>query len=157
MFPTSNRLMVKWTMNLCLELPSPTLQRLRELKCHGPIGGEYSYSKLHRQYPIGAYIIRQCEKIYENYYIDIIVKQYVDFFLFFGFKWHAPGNFYTYFSLFRRNHIETYKITEKYDTWHLHHHLGTIMSFSDLPELAKSIKIFQNHRPLRVTPSDYGM
>lgn len=70
--------MVKWTANLCPELASPTLQRLRELKCHGPIGGEYSYSKLHRQYPIGAYIIRQCERIYENYYIDIIVKPYVE-------------------------------------------------------------------------------
>lgn len=69
----------------------------------------------------------------------------------------SRGIFTHIFFFFRRNHIETYKITEKYDTWHLHHHLGTIMSFSDLPDLAKSIKILQNHRPLRVTPSDYGM
>lgn len=55
-----------------------------------------------------------------------------------------------------RNHIETYKITEKFDTWHLHSHLGTIMSFSDLPDLARSIKVQPNHRPLRVPPSDYG-
>lgn len=67
--------MVKWTVDLCRELFSPTLLTLRELKCHGPIGGEYAYTKLqNRQCAAGSYIIRQCEKIYENYYIDIIVK-----------------------------------------------------------------------------------
>lgn len=67
--------MVKWTVDLCRQLCSPTLHMLRELKCHGPIGGEYAYLKLQeRQCSPGAYIVRQCEKIYENYYIDIIVK-----------------------------------------------------------------------------------
>lgn len=67
--------MVKWTVDLCRELSSPTLRDLRELKVHGPIGGEYSYVKLQeRQCVVGSYIIRQCEKHYETYYIDIIVK-----------------------------------------------------------------------------------
>lgn len=67
--------MVKWTVDLCRDLRSPTLQTLRELKCHGPIGYEYAYTKLlYQQCAPGSYIIRQCEKIYENYYIDIVVK-----------------------------------------------------------------------------------
>lgn len=32
------RLMVKWTFNLCKEMLTPTLKRLHELKCHGPVG-----------------------------------------------------------------------------------------------------------------------
>lgn len=72
---TYYRLMVKWTVDLCRDLCSPTLQTLRELKCHGPIGYEYSYAKLQsRQCPPGSFIIRQCEKIFDNFYIDIVVR-----------------------------------------------------------------------------------
>lgn len=71
------RLSVKWTIDLCRELRSPQLETLRTLKCHGPIGGAYSYHKLRERECIpGSYIIRQCEKVYDNYYIDI-VKEWV--------------------------------------------------------------------------------
>lgn len=68
-----NRLMCKWTMSLCRELCSHALTELEMNRCHGPIGGEYAYRKLQQQ-NVGTYILRQCEKIHENYYIDIIVK-----------------------------------------------------------------------------------
>lgn len=32
------RLMVKWTFNLCKDVPTPALQRLYLWKCHGPVG-----------------------------------------------------------------------------------------------------------------------
>jgi len=32
------RLMVKWTFNLCNDVPTPSLQKLYALKCHGPVG-----------------------------------------------------------------------------------------------------------------------
>lgn len=67
------RLLAKWTVNLCHELGSPSLNALEKIRCHGPIGGEYAYRKLQQQ-RVGSYILRQCEKIHENYYIDIIVK-----------------------------------------------------------------------------------
>lgn len=67
------RLLAKWTVNLCQELSSPSLNALEKNRCHGPIGGEYAYRKLQQQ-RVGSYILRQCEKIHENYYIDIIVK-----------------------------------------------------------------------------------
>lgn len=67
------RLSVKWTIDLCRELTSPQLEYLRSLKCHGPIGGEYAYHKLRETRSIpGTYIVRQCEKEYDHYYIDII-------------------------------------------------------------------------------------
>lgn len=69
------RLMVKWTVDLCPSLPSSHLKTLNMLKCHGPIGGEYSYMKLKDRGLIpGAYIIRQCDKEYDIYYIDMVVK-----------------------------------------------------------------------------------
>lgn len=55
---------------------SPTLKFLSELKIHGPIGGSYSYSKLEdRNSDVGTFIIRQCEKIFDTYYIDIVTKE----------------------------------------------------------------------------------
>lgn len=49
---------------------------LSELKIHGPIGGTYSYSKLEdRNSDVGTFIIRQCEKIFDTYYIDIVTKE----------------------------------------------------------------------------------
>lgn len=67
--------MATWTIDLCQSFKSPLLQELRDLKCHGPIGGEFSYFKLQDKQSLpGAYIIRQCEKTYGVYYIDIITK-----------------------------------------------------------------------------------
>lgn len=32
------RLMEKWTVNICPSYPSPLLNKLLEMKCHGPVG-----------------------------------------------------------------------------------------------------------------------
>ena len=66
------RLTVKWMLDLCLEYSTPSLQDLKHFKCHGPIGGEFSYAKIREKNNTpGSYIIRQCEKEYDTYYIDI--------------------------------------------------------------------------------------
>lgn len=68
------RLSVKWTIDLLLM--SLQLGTLRTLEFHVPIGGEYVYHKLQEGQCIpDSYIIRQCEKVYDNYYIDIITKE----------------------------------------------------------------------------------
>ena len=36
------RLSEKWTFNLCKDLPTPSLLKLRLIKCHGPVGYEFS-------------------------------------------------------------------------------------------------------------------
>lgn len=70
--------MVRWTVDLCADFASPALERLRTLKCYGPIGGECAYFKLmEHQSPPGSYIIRQCEQTFDVYYIDIICKGWV--------------------------------------------------------------------------------
>lgn len=71
------RLQVKWTFNLCKDLPSPSLQMLMNLKCHGPISGEFSYTKLEekRNCDKGCYILRESETVYGEYYLDVCCKQ----------------------------------------------------------------------------------
>lgn len=39
--------------------------------------------------------------------------------------------------------------------WHLHSHEGTIETFGNLTELAKSL-IIQSRQKLRLAPSEYG-
>jgi Janus kinase 2 len=70
------RLMVKWNIDLCRNFQSPTLAKLRSVKCHGPIGGEFSYKKIEEKSnnSLGAFIVRQCEREYDTYYIDIVTK-----------------------------------------------------------------------------------
>jgi len=71
------RLMVKWTFNLCNDVPTPSLQKLYALKCHGPVGGEFSYAKLEekRNSAPGCFIMRQCETKYDVYYLDVCTKE----------------------------------------------------------------------------------
>lgn len=78
------RLMCKWTHNLYENLPSPSLSQLSLVKCHGPIGGDFAYSKLRdKEQTVGSYLVRQCEKEYDTYYIDIITKlKYVLYFVY---------------------------------------------------------------------------
>lgn len=69
------RLMVKWTVDLCPTLPSPTLSILTAVKIHGPVGSEFSYMKLRiREMVHGVYIIRQCDERHDIYFIDVVVK-----------------------------------------------------------------------------------
>ncbi|KAL7041532.1 hypothetical protein ACKWTF_000809 [Chironomus riparius] len=131
------RLMVKWNMDLCTSLSSPSLKFLTELKIHGPIGGKYSYSKIDSKMNIttdkitsvGTFIIRQCEKIYDIYYIDIVTKT--------------------------NQQIETYKINGETEKWKLYDKDGELSGeFEDLIDLAKSIKI-EDGRYFRLPPSEY--
>ncbi|XP_014484244.1 PREDICTED: tyrosine-protein kinase hopscotch [Dinoponera quadriceps] len=67
------RLSVKWTFNLCSSVITPTLDRLHKLKCHGPVGKEFSHTKLKekRANKAGTYMLRESESEYDVYYIDV--------------------------------------------------------------------------------------
>ncbi|XP_060536188.1 tyrosine-protein kinase hopscotch-like [Cylas formicarius] len=70
------RLTCKWTFNICKEVITPSLKKLQQMKCHGPVGGEFSYAKLEdkRANRTGCFIIRESETNYNTYYIDVCVK-----------------------------------------------------------------------------------
>ncbi|KAF5275199.1 hypothetical protein FQR65_LT04231 [Abscondita terminalis] len=70
------RLMCKWIFNLCKDLPTYSLQKLYSMKCHGPVGGEFSYAKLQekRNNHPGCFIIRESESKFNVYYIDVCMK-----------------------------------------------------------------------------------
>ncbi|XP_072942901.1 tyrosine-protein kinase hopscotch [Epargyreus clarus] len=70
------RLMVKWTFNLSKDDETPSLKELQRTKCHGPVGGAFSYRKLDekRGKKHGCYILRQCQDDYNAYYLDVCSK-----------------------------------------------------------------------------------
>ncbi|KAJ8678849.1 hypothetical protein QAD02_014636 [Eretmocerus hayati] len=70
------RLSIKWTFNLCGDAVTPSLERLHRLKCHGPVGGEFSYSKLEekRNNRPGTFILRESETKYNTFYLDVCGK-----------------------------------------------------------------------------------
>lgn len=127
------RLMVKWNMDLCSQLSSPTLEFLNhpDRKIHGPIGGAYSYSKIEeKNSSIGSFIIRQCEKVFDTFYIDIVTKE---------------------------NQPETFKITYKPagDRWTLHlNDNNECKDFDELLDLARSIPTNGSYFRLPPTPYD---
>ncbi|XP_076296086.1 tyrosine-protein kinase hopscotch isoform X3 [Lasioglossum baleicum] len=71
------RLAVKWTFNLCGEIVTPSLERLHKLKCHGPVGQDFSYVKLQqkRANKPGSYLLRESETEYNVYYLDACNKE----------------------------------------------------------------------------------
>ncbi|XP_041984957.1 tyrosine-protein kinase hopscotch [Aricia agestis] len=70
------RLMVKWTFNLSKDDETPSLKELQRIKCHGPVGGAFSYRKLEekRGKKHGCYILRQCQDDYNVFYLDVCTK-----------------------------------------------------------------------------------
>lgn len=126
------RLMVKWNMDLCSQLASPTLKFLTDRKIHGPIGGDYSYNKIEEKgSSVGSFIVRQCEKVFDRYYIDIRTKA---------------------------DKRETFKIlykqTEAGDQWTLFDNEEEHeQDFEDLILLAKSIPV--EDRYFRLPPSQH--
>lgn len=110
------RLMVKWNMDLCSHLASPSLKFLTDRKIHGPIGGAYSYSKIDdKNSSIGSFIVRQCERVFDIFYIDIVTKE------------NQPETFKI-----------IYKVTPTGDQWRLC--LGEDQpDFDDLVNLARAI------------------
>ena len=97
------------------------------MKIHGPIGGTYSYSKLEdRNSDVGTFIIRQCEKVFNTYYIDIVTKE---------------------------NQTETFKIvSEDKKNWKL---TDTGKEFDKLIDLAKSIPLVGRSNYFRLQPSPH--
>ncbi|RZF41575.1 hypothetical protein LSTR_LSTR000289 [Laodelphax striatellus] len=71
------RLMVIWTFNLCNNFQTPSLQSLNAIKCHGPVGGEFSYAKLSekRNNEEGCFILRESETAYDTYYMDVCTNK----------------------------------------------------------------------------------
>ncbi|XP_066255438.1 tyrosine-protein kinase hopscotch-like isoform X2 [Euwallacea similis] len=70
------RLTCKWTFSLCQNLITPSMKKLHSMRCHGPVGGEFSYTKLETKAnnQAGCYIIRESETSFSSYYIDVCVK-----------------------------------------------------------------------------------
>lgn len=67
------RLMEKWTFNLCKELPTPSLLKLKSLKCHGPVGYQFSYQKLKekRNFEPGSFVVRESSSSYKELRVDL--------------------------------------------------------------------------------------
>lgn len=102
---------------------------LTALKCHGPIGYELAYGKLEENRNIpGSYIVRQCERVFDDFYIDIIAKGTL---------------------------TQTFKITNSYNMWHWHSHSRDVRSFNSLAELARGIPS-DYQRKVLLTPSEFG-
>jgi len=127
------RLMVKWNVDLCSNLASPSLEFLTRHKIHGPIGGSYSYGKIEeKNSSIGSFIVRQCEKTFDTYYIDIVTT-----------KERNPDTFKILFT------------PADEDPWKLWSQgSGNCPQFHELTELAKSIPIDGNHFRLPPTQHD---
>lgn len=127
------RLMVKWSMDLCTHLASPALKFLSDRKIHGPIGGAYSYNKIEEKHSsLGSFIVRQCEKVFNTFYIDIVTKE------------NQPETFKI-----------LYKLTANGDQWRLY--VGDdneTLEYDDLINLAKSIPP-TNERYFRLPPSQH--
>ncbi|XP_058167943.1 tyrosine-protein kinase hopscotch [Anopheles ziemanni] len=109
------RLMCKWTVYLCQGyLSSPMLDWLKDHKCHGPIGGKYSTDKIRQKNSsCGACIIRQCEKHYDTYYVDML---------------EGAGQ------------IKTYKMIYSDDQWHVQREKEkAVEHYNQLAEALKSL------------------
>ncbi|CAG7733213.1 unnamed protein product [Allacma fusca] len=68
------RLCEKWTFNLCKDLVSPSLTKLRMNKCHGPVGEKFAHQKLstHPSTGPGSYILRQSSTVFDEFAVDFI-------------------------------------------------------------------------------------
>lgn len=123
------RLMCKWTVYLCKPyLYSPSLNRLKELKCHGPIGGKFSIRKIaEKNSSVGANIVRQCEEKYNTYYVDILEHE---------------------------NQMKTYKLTYKNNLWHVERGPDTSNTYDELLDALRNLN--PNIKNLyRLSPSEY--
>lgn len=124
------RLMVRWTVDLCSDLASPSLFRLTRLKCHGPIGGKFAYDKLsNNSYNPGYFLIRQCDQVYDTFYLDIKIT---------------------------RVKKETFRIGYRRETgeWFFHKSDTDVEKFESLLDIGKGIKTEAKHN-FRLAPSIY--
>ncbi|XP_050438365.1 tyrosine-protein kinase hopscotch-like isoform X2 [Adelges cooleyi] len=69
------RLMVNWSFDVCASINTPSLSKLKAMRCHGPISKETSYDILKSETEnIGNYMLRESAKYYDNYYVDVSVN-----------------------------------------------------------------------------------
>ncbi|XP_067143590.1 tyrosine-protein kinase JAK2-like [Centruroides vittatus] len=124
------RLIEKWTFNICKDLITPSLLNLRQLKCHGPIGQEFSYQKLREKCKneVGCYILRESTTVYHEYRLDVS---------------ETDGFIQTYYIL--RNDDDEYFIKNKEET------------FPSLPQLISHYSKGNNNPLLKkcIPPSEY--
>lgn len=126
------RLMVKWSMDLCPKLVSPWLKYLNDNKLHGPIGGAFSYSKIEeKNASVGSLIVRQCERVFDTFYIDIVTKE---------------------------NQIETFRILRDVasidEKWKLHIAEDDVREFTQLINLIKSFDTNGVYTRIPASPND---
>ncbi|XP_055594135.1 tyrosine-protein kinase hopscotch [Uranotaenia lowii] len=122
------RLMCKWTVYLCKPyLWSPSLNRLTELKCHGPIGGQFSYNKLkEKNSSIGANIVRQCETNYDTYFVDIL----------------------------EQTCFKTYKLTYSDHRWHVYGDGDQVSVYDELVDVLRNLNPEIQHL-YRLSPTEH--
>ncbi|XP_054160186.1 tyrosine-protein kinase JAK2-like [Oppia nitens] len=70
------RLSVKWSFNICKDVSSPSLARLRKNKTHGPVDYEFALNKLKEKSNdmTGAYILRESLTKYDEYKMDVFIR-----------------------------------------------------------------------------------
>uniref|UniRef100_A0A2R5LF78 Tyrosine-protein kinase n=1 Tax=Ornithodoros turicata TaxID=34597 RepID=A0A2R5LF78_9ACAR len=68
------RLTEKWTVNLCMNLITPSLTRLHSLRCHGPVGAKFAYQKLSEKgkNKPGCYLLRQSCTAHGEFRLDFL-------------------------------------------------------------------------------------
>lgn len=124
---TYYRLMDRWTFDLCGALVTPSLVRLSELRCHGPIGFPAAYEKL-QPLGVGYYIVRQCDKFHDTFSLDIKTSP---------------------------KEVRTFKVTNSADGGWLLHRLEaprTPERFNSLNDVARSIRLLGAGQPIRIGP-----
>ena len=70
------RLSVKWSFNICKDISSPSLAKLRKLKTHGPIDYKFAIKLLKEKANdvSGAYILRESISKYDEYKMDVFIR-----------------------------------------------------------------------------------
>lgn len=124
---TYYRLMDRWTFDLCGALITPSLARLSELRCHGPIGFPAAYDKL-QPLGVGYYMVRLCDQDHDTYNLDIKTSP---------------------------KEVRTFKITrDGADEWYLHRLEAprTPQRFNSLNDIARSIRLLGAVQPVRISP-----
>lgn len=137
------RLTVNWTTDLCEQYKIPSLATLKDSKCHGPIGGVFSFKKLESKGNLpGQFILRQCEDHFDTYYVDIVRKAK-------NIRYANPDK------QCEVGEPETFKIVWKEDEYILYGYDDeTLPRFSSLFELATSIAIETKRKHERIAPSE---
>uniref|UniRef100_A0A1B0CSM3 non-specific protein-tyrosine kinase n=2 Tax=Lutzomyia longipalpis TaxID=7200 RepID=A0A1B0CSM3_LUTLO len=121
------RLMVKWSVNLCAGYPSPSLQELEKMRCHGPIGKEFAYKKIQlNSNESGSFLVRTSEEQYDVYFIDIA---------------------------FQKDDFRTFTVTYRDGKFYLLNANGET-AFANLLDAAKSINV-PSEKHVRLTLSEY--